>query len=275
MIEDQEIVVMTSEPDSFKVYFHKIWRYRSLIWVFAMRDLKVKYAQTLIGVGWTIVQPLTALTIFTFFFGYILNMKSGNLPFTMYVLSGLLGWNFFSYIVSAGSMSVQESSQIIKKIYFPKSILPFSKVVVALVELLLTLFLLIPLMFYYGEGISWRIVFLPFVLVFNATCGLTLVFWVASFAYKKRDLFHLLPFIVYFGIWFTPVFFSGTFLPPKIQFLMDFNPMANVVNMWRWILFGEGTFQWIWAINFGIVSILCLLGMYYYNRKESDFSDFA
>jgi lipopolysaccharide transport system permease protein len=172
-------------------------------------------------------------------------------------------------------MSVQESSQIIKKIYFPKSILPFSKVVVALVELLLTLFLLIPLMFYYGEGISWRIVFLPFVLVFNATCGLTLVFWVASFAYKKRDLFHLLPFIVYFGIWFTPVFFSGTFLPPKIQFLMDFNPMANVVNMWRWILFGAGTFQWIWLVNFGVVSILCVLGMYYYNRKESDFSNFA
>jgi lipopolysaccharide transport system permease protein len=266
---------MTSEPDNFREYFHKIWRYRSLIWVFAMRDLKVKYAQTLIGVGWTIVQPLTALTIFTFFFGYILNMKSGNLPFTLYVLSGLLGWNFFSYIVSAGSMSVQESSQIIKKIYFPKSILPFSKVVVALVELLLTLFLLIPLMFYYGEGISWRIVFLPFVLVFNATCGLTLVFWVASFAYKKRDLFHLLPFIVYFGIWFTPVFFSGTFLPPKIQFLMDFNPMANVVNMWRWILFGAGTFQWIWLVNFGVVSILCVFGMYYYNRKESDFSDFA
>ncbi len=275
MLEDEEIQIMTSEPDSFREYFQKIWKFRSLIWVFAMRDLKVKYAQTLIGVGWTIVQPLTALTIFTFFFGYIMNMKSGNLPFVLFILSGLLGWNFFSYIVSAGSISVQESSHIIKKIYFPKSILPFSKVLIALVELLLTLTLLIPLMFYYDEGISWRIIFLPFVLAFNAICGLTLVFWVASFAYRKRDLFHLLPFIVYFGIWFTPVFFSGTFLPSKIQFLMDFNPMANVIKMWRWMLFGMGKFQWIWLVNFVIVSVLCVIGMYYYNKKESAFSDFT
>jgi lipopolysaccharide transport system permease protein len=271
----EQITVYSNEPDSFLVFLKKIVRFRSLIWVFAIRDLKVKYAQTIIGVGWTIIQPLTALTIFTFFFGYVLNLKSGNLPFVLYILSGLLGWNFFSYIVSAGSNSVQESSHIIKKIYFPKSVLPFSKVLVALVELLLTLTLLIPLMFYFGQGISWRIIFLPLVLIFNALCGLTLVFWVASFAYKKRDLFHLLPFIVYFGIWFTPVFFTGTFLPPKIQFLMDFNPMANVVNLWRWMLFGVGSFQLIWLLNFGIVLILCLFGMYYYNRKESAFSDFA
>src|SRR5690606_1221403 len=119
-------------------------------------------------------------------------------------------------IVNAGSMSVQEAAHTIKKIYFPKSILPFSKVVIAFVELLFSLLLLIPLMIYYDMGLSWKIIFLPFVLLFNAMCGLTLVFWVASFAYKKRDLFHLLPFIVYFGIWFTPIFFSGNYLPPKL-----------------------------------------------------------
>lgn len=274
-MHEEEIQVMTSDPDRFQEYFQKIWRYRSLIWVFAKRDLKVKYAQTWIGIGWTIIQPLTALSIFTFFFGYVLNMKSGDLPFSLYVLSGLLGWNFFSYIVTAGSFSVQESSHLIKKIYFPKSILPFSKVVVAAVELLLTLTLLIPLMLYYGEMVTWRIVILPVLLVFNALCGLTLVFWVASFAYKKRDLFHLLPFIVYFGIWFTPVFFSATYLPQRIQFLMDYNPMANVVSMWRWMLFGMGDFQWIWILNFGIVSMLCIFGMFFYNRKENEFTDFA
>lgn len=271
---EEEIQVMTADPDRFREYFQKIWKYRSLIWVFAKRDLKVKYAQTWIGIGWTIIQPLTALSIFTFFFGYVLNMKSGDLPFSLHVLSGLLGWNFFSYIVTAGSFSVQESSHLIKKIYFPKSILPFSKVVVAAVELLLTLTLLIPLMLYYGEMVTWRIVFLPVLLVFNALCGLTLVFWVASFAYKKRDLFHLLPFIVYFGIWFTPVFFSVSYLPQRIQFLMDYNPMANVVSMWRWMLFGMGDFQWVWILNLGIVSMLCVSGMFFYNRKENEFTDF-
>lgn len=274
-MSEEEVHIMTAEPDRFREYFQKIWKYRSLIWVFAKRDLKVKYAQTWIGIGWTIIQPLTALSIFTFFFGFVLNMKSGELPFSLYVLSGLLGWNFFSYIVSAGSFSVQESSHLIKKIYFPKSILPFSKVVVAGVELSLTLTLLIPLMFYYGEMVTWRIIFLPFLLIFNALCGLTLVFWVASFAYKKRDLFHLLPFIVYFGIWLTPVFFSVTYLPQRIQFLMDYNPMANVVSMWRWMLFGMGNFSWIWLLNFGIVSFLCISGMFFYNRKENEFTDFA
>lgn len=274
-MENEQVTVYTAEPDSFQTYFQKIWDYRILIWVFAKRDLKVKYAQTVIGVGWSIVQPLTALLIYTFFFGFVFHWDAGGIPFPVYVASGLLGWNFFTYIVNAGSMSVQEASHTIKKIYFPKSILPFSKVVIAFVELLFSLLLLIPLMIYYDMGLSWKIIFLPFVLLFNAMCGLTLVFWVASFAYKKRDLFHLLPFIVYFGIWFTPIFFSGNYLPPKLQVFLDFNPMANVVGMWRWMLFGQTAFDWIWVLNFGIITLLCFGGMFYYNRKESAFTDFV
>lgn len=273
--EKELITVMTADPDGFVAYSRKTWSYRSLIWVFAKRDLKVKYAQTFLGIGWSIVQPLTALVIFTFFFGYVLNWKSGDLPFPVYVLSGLLGWNFFSYIVNAGSMSIQDASHTIRKIYFPKSILPLSKVVVASVELLLSLLLLIPLLIYYDLGISWRIIFIPFVLFFNAICGLTLVFWVASFAYRKRDLFHLLPFIVYFGIWLTPVFFTDSFLPENLRFLVDFNPMANVVSMWRWSLFAPVAFEWPWLLNFAIMLLLCVSGMYYYNRKESKFTDFV
>lgn len=274
-IDKEPVHVMTSDPDDFFTYFRKIWNYRALIWVFAKRDLKVKYAQTFLGIGWSILQPLTALAIFSFFFGYVLHWKSGDLPFPVYVLSGLLGWNFFSYIVNAGSMSIQDASHTIRKIYFPKSILPFSKVLVAGVELLLSLVLLIPLLIWYDIGISWRIVFIPFVLFFNAICGLALVFWVASFAYRKRDLFHLLPFIVYFGIWLTPVFFTGDFLPGNLGFLVDFNPMANVVSMWRWALFAPVDFEWVWLLNFAIMLLLCISGMYYYNRKESRFTDFV
>ena len=120
-----------------------------------------------------------------------------------------------------------------------------------------------------------HIIFLPFVLVFNILCALAVVFWLASLAYKKRDLFHLLPFIIYFGIWFTPVFFTESFLPENLQFLMDYNPMANVVSLWRWMLFDNESFQSIWLLNFVLVTLVCLLGMYYYNRKESKFSDFV
>lgn len=273
--EEDQITTISSKEDSFFVFLSKIWSFRSLIWVFAKRDLKAKYSQTVFGVGWSILQPLTALLIYSFFFGYILNWQANEIPYSVHILSGLLGWNFFTYIVNAGSMSVQESSSIIKKIYFPKSILPFSKVLLGLVDIVFSLLLLVPLMIYYNIGISWHVIFLPFVLLFNALCALALVFWIASLAYKKRDLFHLLPFIVYFGIWFTPVFFTDSFLPENLQFLLDFNPMANVVSMWRWMLFDNEPFQNVWLSSFVLVALICLLGMNYYNKKESKFSDFT
>ena len=267
--------VITAKPQSIGEYLKKVWKYRSLIWVFGLRDLKVKYAQTWLGLGWSILQPLTALVIFTFFFGYLLNMQTGDLPFAIYVLSGLLGWNFFSYIVNAGALSVQESSHLIKKIYFPKSILPLSKIIVAAVELGVSFLLLIPLMLYYGQALSWRVVFFPLVMFFNAICALTLVFWVSALAYKKRDLFHLLPYIVYFGIWITPVFFTREFFPESLRFLMQYNPVANVVELWRWVLFPDVAFSWIYVFNFVIILLLCLSGMYFFNRRENQFSDFA
>ncbi|OJX36010.1 MAG: hypothetical protein BGO87_05950 [Flavobacteriia bacterium 40-80] len=264
---------MTSEPDSFVDYFRKIWKYRNLIRVFAKRDLQVKYSQTIIGLGWTLLQPLTALIIYTFFFGFLLNWKTEGIPYPVYVLSGLLGWNFFSYIVNAGTFGLQESSHLIKKIYFPKSVIPLSKMLIALVELVISLLLLIPLMFYFGQELSWKIIFLPLVLFYNTACALCLVFWISVFAYKKRDLLHLIPFLLYFGIWFSPVFFSNDILPSRYAFALDLNPMANVIQAWRWSLFGFGEFRWIWGVNFMIVAGLLFLGMYVYNRRESSFSD--
>lgn len=276
-MESQKNIVkeISVHPDGIVDYFRKIWKYKNLIWVFAKRDLKVKYSQTLVGISWGILQPLTAVAIFSFFFGYILNWKTNNLPYPIYVLSGLLGWNFFSYIVQSGTISIQESAHIIKKIYFPKSILPLSKIIVALVELALNLLLLIPLVLFYNIPLSWKIIFMPLLLFFNALCGLALVFWIGAFAYRRRDLLHILPFIVYFGIWFTPVFFSTNFLPEKYRPLMDLNPMANIINLWRWMLFDTVPFDTNWIVSFLIVLILVLTGMFYYNIKESKFSDYV
>lgn len=266
---------MTSDSDDFKAYFQNIWKYRSLIWVFAKRDLKVKYSQTAIGLGWTLLQPLTALFIFTFFFGFLLNWKIEGIVYPIYVLSGLLGWNFFSYIVNSGTFGLQESSQLIKKIYFPKSIIPLSKMILGLVELSFSLVLLIPLLYYFEQEISWKVIFLPVVLLYNIICALGLVFWISAFAYKKRDLLHLIPFLLYFGIWFSPVFFSSDILPSKYTFILDLNPMANVVQMWRWSLFDFGKFNLIWLVNFLIVLVFFLLGMYLYNKRERSIADYV
>lgn len=266
---------ITSAPDSFSVFLRKIWSFRSLIWVFAVRDLKVKYAQTYLGFAWSILQPLTAVFIFTFFFDYLLNMESEGLPYTLHVLSGLLGWNFFTYVVTAGSGSIQESSSLIRKIYFPKALLPFSKVIVAGAEMLISALLLVPLMFYFGVYPSLNVIFLPLVWLVNAICALTIVFWLGSFAIKNRDLYHIVPFLVFFGIWLTPVFFFPELVPEKINFLIDYNPMANVLQMWRWSLFGVGELKPIYFVNMLVILLMCLLGMYVFSRRESTFSDYS
>lgn len=273
-MEDKEVTVYSSRAETLGFFFRQIWKYRNLILVFAQRDLKVKYAQTFIGLGWTVLQPLTALFIYTFFFGFLLNWKTDGIDYPVYVLSGLLGWNYFSYIVNSGAFGIQESAHLIKKIYFPKSIIPLSKTLTALVELGISLLLLVLLLIYFGQSLSWKIIFLPLVLLYNTVCGLCLVFWISVLATKKRDVLHLVPFLMYFGIWFSPVFFGSDLLPEQYKFVLDFNPMANVVELWRWSLFDFGAFKWIWVINFFIVMLFFMSGLYFYNRKESKLTDY-
>ncbi len=271
----REKTIITAEPDSLWIYLNKIWQYRSLIFVFAKRDLKVKYAQTWLGLGWTIVQPLTGLLIFSFFFGYVLKWQADGLPYSLYVLSGLLGWNFFNYIVYQGMNSVQESAHVIKKIYFPKAVLPLSKVVVAMVELSVSFLLIIPLLIWHEQALSWRIIFIPVILLFNILIALFVVFLTASLSYRIRDLFHLVPFLMYFGIWVTPVFFTKTILPQQIDFIWYFNPMAAVVEGWRWCLFSEWQYNLYFVPALLSIVLLFISGFYMYSKAESKFSDFA
>jgi len=267
--------VITADPPSLLQYFSKIWQYRALIWVFAMRDLKIKYAQTILGLSWSIIQPLTALGIFTFFFGYILQWKADNLPYPMYVLSGLLGWNFFNYIVSQGCFSVQDTGHLIRKIYFPKAVLPLSKVIVALVELIISLLLLLPLMLWYKKMISVYIVFIPLLIILNAAAALVIVFFVSAIAYRKRDVFHIVPFITGFGIWITPVFFTKSILPEAIQFLWYLNPMAGITELWRWCLFTGWRMDFNFIPSLITVIPLLIMSLMFYKRNENRFSDFA
>jgi len=266
---------ITAAPDSLKSYLLKLWKFRSLILAFALRDLKTKYAQTVLGVAWSLLNPIIATLIFSFFFGHVLAWEIDGMPFPIYVLSGLIPWNFFVYITTAGTSSIQESSQLIKKIYFPKSILPVSKIIVALVDLGLSLAVLLLLIIYYKQQISLNLLIMPLAIVFNALCALTLVFWISALAYKKRDLLHIIPFLTYFGIWLTPVFFKSEILPTKIQPYLALNPMHNAIELWRFLLFNYGTFNPMWFVSFIITLLLCISGMYFYSTKEHQFSDFA
>ncbi len=267
--------IITAQPPGVFEYLNILWQFRALIIVFAKRDIKVKYAQTLLGFSWTILQPLTGLLIFTFFFGYILKWEAEKLPYSLYVLTGLLGWNFFSYIVYQGAASVQESSQLIKKIYFPKAVLPLSKVLVALLELSISFLLIVPLLLWHDYSLSWRIIFIPFILIFNALIGLFLVFLTTSLSYRFRDLNHLLPFVMYFGVWLTPVFFTKHILPETLRYLWYFNPMASVVEAWRWSLFSVWQFDILFLPAMLVIIPLCSAAFNKFIKSEQYFSDYV
>ena len=263
----------SSKTDSISQSVIKLWNYRSLIWVFAKRDLKVKYAQTSLGFGWSVFKPLLGLFIYVFFFGYILGWKTGEIPYPIYVLSGLLGWNLFSYIIMNGVSAVHESSDLIKKIYFPKSILPLSKTVAGLVEALISFLLLIPFLVYFEIELSWRVLLLPLILLFNIICGLAITFIFAAISIKKRDLMHVLPFLISMAIWFTPVFLSADLFPAKFQFIFKINPIANVIDMWRWLFFNNLEFELVWLVNFGLTAFLLIFAFNIYSKREHNFAD--
>lgn len=267
--------IITPHEDSFLTYLKKAWSFRSLILSFAKRDIKIKYAQTFIGLGWTILQPLTGMLLYSFFFGYLMKFDSEGLPYVLFVTSGLVAWNLFAYVVYQGAASTQETAHVIRKVYFPKIVLPLSKVMVGLVEMAVGLGLLFPLIWWYGIQMGPRLLLLPIAILMSAMAGFTLVIWVASFAYRYRDLYHLLPYLVYFGIWMTPVFFSKTFLPETIRFVMYFNPMSGVVELWRWCLFPDYVLLPVFGLSFPVLVLLCAVGVWLFSKAESKFSDYV
>ena len=273
MIKNKKIITPRSE--SFLTYIKKVWQYKGLALSFAKRDIQVKYAQTFLGVAWSIIQPVIILSLYTFFFGYILKWKSGNIPFPLYVFSGLIGWNLFQSIVIQGTNSLVESSMIIKKIYFPRFILQIGKVIISLIDLAISFALLLILLIIYGEMPSYKLIFLPFIIILNIICGLTFSVWISALSFRFRDLNQVVPLIMTVGIWVTPAFFTFDILPKNLQFIWTMNPMTGIIESWRWCLFDE----WKLSIRFfySIFFLIPLLisGIWVYSKNENIFSDYS
>jgi lipopolysaccharide transport system permease protein len=264
-------VVYSSESDSIKDYVRKIFRHRSLIYIFAKRDLKIKFAQTSLGLAWVIIQPLTAVLIFTFFFSYLVNFNT-NYPYVLFVLSGILVWGIFNYIFSQSSTSLSQSEEIIRKMNFPKIILPISKTILAFVEFLLTLVVLVILLMVYQMDFRWTMLLLPIIIlpIFFFSLGLALL--LSSVALKNRDLFHIVPFLVNFGIWFTPVFYPISVIPNNLKNLIFINPVAASIQMFRWSFFDESFNNYIY-IGIVISFLVFVVGFISFKNVEDKIID--
>jgi lipopolysaccharide transport system permease protein len=264
----------TSVPDSVSGYVANVLKNRELIWVFAVRDLKVKYSQTLLGIAWSLVQPLGSLLVYVFFLGSIFGSEVDGIPYFLYVLAGLICWNLFSYIVYQGSGSVQNVSEQIRKVYFPKLLLPLSKATVAMVEFGIGFILLMLALMVKRTEVSSSIWLLPIPVLLTVLVGLTIAIGVAAISIKYRDFAHLVPFAMGIGMWCTPVFFAKDLLPNEYQFMWYLNPMAGVMELWRFVLFARADFDQNFLYGLLSIPLLCSMAVWVFAKNESEFAEF-
>jgi lipopolysaccharide transport system permease protein len=259
-----------------KNYWRDLWRYRELFLILAWRDIAVRYKQTVVGVVWAVVRPFLTMVIFTVVFSRIAKLHSeGNVPYALLVMAGMLPWQFFSTSLSESSNSLIGNANLISKVYFPRLIVPAGSVITSFVDFLITLAIMGLMMVWYHFAPDWRILTLPFfiALAFGAAFGAGL--WLCALNVKYRDFRYIIPFLVQFGIYISPVGFSSNIVPEKWRLLYSLNPLVGVIDGFRWaMLRGEATLWWPGILaSVGLTLLLCFSGIWYFRTMEKTFAD--
>lgn len=269
--------LLSSKGEKLSQYLHKVYQFRALVITFARRDIKVQYAQTALGLLWSVLQPLTSLLIWTFFFDKLIDVDTGEVPYPLFAFTGMIAWYFFSHIFNHAGTALVNAQDLIRKIYFPRIILPLSKVLVGLVEFSISLALLFVMMYAMGKAPSARILYLPVFLFFNILTGLAFGIWLSALTIRYRDFQHIIPYLVNLGIWLTPVFYPTTLIPSQYSFFIYINPMAAVIAGYRWALFGHlGQVAKIAPdYYYSVIPVVILLvtGFIYFRKSEATIAD--
>jgi lipopolysaccharide transport system permease protein len=263
----------SSEPDFRKSSFlKKIWQYRNLLFSFTIRDIKAQYAQTRLGIVWGLLQATIAALILNFFFGILLKIKTDNFPYIIYAFPGMMAWYYFSYIVNYSGNSVLMSQNIVKKIYFPKLILPLYKTLVGLIDFCIWFVVYLFLLLIYKQHLTVNLIFMPLAMIFNIFTGLSIAIWLSAISVKYRDALHFIPFLIGFGAFITPVFYETVIIPEAYHYILYFNPMAGVIAFYRWCLLGI-SFSLNYFYGIILMFILLITGLWYFYKNENSMSD--
>ena len=257
------------------INFSELWRYRELFGFLTWRDIIVRYKQTAIGILWAVLQPLLTMVVFTVVFGKLAKFPSNDVPYAIMTFAGLLPWQFFSNALTRGSDSVVSAGNMVRKIYFPRLIIPASATLGAVVDFIIAFVVLLGLMAYYGVDFRIHLLLLPlfFLVVFISAFGASL--WFSALNVKYRDVKHIMPFIVKMGIYVSPVGFMSSIIPDKWRFLYSLNPMVGVIDGFRWAILGP-RFEPFWPgfwISLSMVTLLLVTGAFYFRSFEKTFAD--
>lgn len=267
--------VIKPKPKWILIDFQEIWRYRELFWVFTWRDIKVRYKQTLLGASWAVFQPVVSMFIFTIFFGNFAKIPSGELPYPLFVLIGLVFWNYFSGVLSRAGNSLVENESIVKKVYFPREILPLSTIGASLLDFGISFLVLIAVSFYFHlvpKTLIFVIAPIALVIATVGAAGLGLLF--SSFNVKYRDVRYVLPFFIQTMIFLTPVIYPTSIMRPSFRYLIALNPMSGVIEALRVLFAGSTAINWpMFSISAAASVIFFIIGLYYFRSTERFFAD--
>jgi lipopolysaccharide transport system permease protein len=276
ILPDQGRVLILEPGRADRHYWRDLWTYRELFAILAWRDLAVRYKQTVIGIAWAIVRPFLTMVIFTVVFGRLAKLPSeGGAPYPVMVFAGMLPWFLFSSILSEASSSLVGNANLIGKVYFPRLIIPTSSAVVALVDVAINLVILLGLMVWYEFWPSWRFALLPVFVVLAMLASLGPAFFVTALNVKYRDFRYIIPFIVQFGLYVSPVGFSSAIVPEQWRCWYSLNPVVGVIDGFRWCILGGDSSLYLpgFLLSLGVVATFLWLGTTYFRRTERSFAD--
>jgi len=259
-----------------KNYWSDLWRYRELFIILAWRDISVRYKQTIIGIAWAVLRPFLTMLVFTVIFGRVAKLPSdGNAPYSLMVFAAMLPWSLFSSSLSEASNSLIANTNLISKVYFPRLIVPTATVVTAFVDFLISFVILIGLMAYYQFPPSWNLLLLPLFILLALFASLGPGLWITALNVKYRDFRYVIPFVVQFGLYISPVGFSSSVIPEKWRIIYSLNPMVGVIDGFRWCILGSSSpIYWPgFILSLFIVAFFIWLGLSRFRRMEKTFAD--
>lgn len=275
-VSDSERIIILEPGRAERNYWSDLWHYRELFAILAWRDVTVRYKQTVIGVAWAVIRPLLTMVVFTVIFGKLAKLPSdGAVPYPVLVFAGMLPWFLFSSILSDASNSLVSNANLISKVYFPRLIVPASAGVVALIDFIINLLILVAIMSWFSFIPNWQIVFLPAFIVLAVLASLGPALFITALNVKYRDFRYIIPFIVQFGLYISPVGFSSAVVPDEWRFWYSLNPVVGVIDGFRWCLLGGESQLYIpgFVASLVVVGGTLWIGVRQFRKTEKTFAD--
>lgn len=273
-IENLPLIIIRPSKGWVSINLREIWQYRDLLYFLVWRDIKVRYKQTALGVLWAFIQPFLAMVVFSVFFGGLAGLPSDGIPYPIFTFTALLPWQYFSNALNQSGNSLVANQQLITKVYFPRLIIPVSAVLSGLVDFGIAFLLLLAMMLYYRISPTLALLTLPLFLLLTVATALAVGLWLSALNVEYRDVRYTIPFLTQFWLFATPIAYPSSIVPESWRALYGLNPMAGVVEGFRWALLGKETGVGpMIIVSIMVVAILLVGGLVYFRRMEKNFAD--